>query len=209
MAVAAFLETQLDNEIAYGAAGGPMFKTTILQLSSGYEYRNVEWSQVRGQWDVAYGIRTQAQMDGVRALFMSCMGRATGFRFKDWADYEVPAQQIGSTNGTQTTFQIYKTYAAASGSFTRVINKPVSGSETVRVNGVQITAGAGAGQYQIDYTTGIITLGATLAGTSGHTVVVACQYDVPVRFDSDHFAPKLIDYNVQSWEGIVLVEIRL
>ena len=200
-----FLEIQLDPQVSYGVQGGPMFKTTILTLSSGFERRNIDWSQARGQWDIAYGIRTQSEMDGVRSLFMACMGRAAGFRFKDWGDYNIVQQQIGTTDGATAAFQIYKTYTTIAGSFNRTINKPVAGTVNVWINNVPGVLGT---DFTVDTTTGIITLLAPHVATTGVAISVAAQFDVPVRFDSDHFAPSLVDFNAFDWKDIVIVELR-
>ncbi len=204
---ASFQEVQLDPQVSYGAQGGPMFKTTILTLSSGFERRNIDWAQARGQWDVAYGIKTQNEMDAVRALFMSSQGRAIGFRFKDWGDFNIAAwQTIGTTNGATATFQIFKTYTTIAGSYNRTINKPVAGTINVAVNGVQGVLGT---DYTVDTTTGIVTLLGSHVTSTGQVVAVAAQFDVPVRFDSDHFTPAIVDFNAFDWKDIVLVEVRL
>ena len=42
--MSAFLETpRFPTALAYGARGGPKFKTNIVQLASGREQRNVVW----------------------------------------------------------------------------------------------------------------------------------------------------------------------
>ena len=80
--------------IAYGVTGGPRFMTTIIELMSGHEQRNIGWSHPRGEWDCAHGIKTQAELDAVRAFFYAREGRAHGFLFKDWADCKFNGARI-------------------------------------------------------------------------------------------------------------------
>jgi uncharacterized protein (TIGR02217 family) len=185
-----------------------MFKTTILELSSGREKRNIDWSKVRASYDALHGIKTHEDMDAIRAFFYARQGRAYGFRFKDWGDFEISQQSIGTTDTSTTDFQIFKRYTSGSVNYDRDITKPVEGTVEVWVNSVSIEEGVGGSNFQVDTTTGIITLGSTLAATTGQTVEVDCQFDVPVRFDTDHFAPSHDFYNIESWESIPLLEVR-
>lgn len=203
-----FHEVQFPPAISYGSSGGPQFKTTVLELSSGYEKRNIDWSLVRAAYDVSQGIKTKEDMDVLRAFFYARRGRAYGFRFKDWGDFELAQQEIGATDGSTAAFQIYKTYSSSGTDFDRVITKPVDGTVRVWVNSVEIDEGSGNGEFEVDLTTGIITLGSTHVATSTYPVEVECEFDVPVRFDTDHLDASHDFYNVESWESIPLVEVR-
>lgn len=192
--MAFYEDVRLPVDVERGARGGPGFRTTILPLTSGFEKRNRNWSQVRGKWNVKYGIDSQPNLQGVIDTFYVVGGMADGFRFKDWADYQIgdtltpdisTRQLIGLTDTTTTDFQIFKRYTVGAQSFDRIINKPVSGTTKLWVNNVEINEGAGAGEFTIDTTTGIITLGSTLAAQSATEVEVLCQFDVPVRFAAD------------------------
>ena len=70
-----FDEVRFPDNIAYGATGGPEFATTVVATGSGHEKRNVNWAQARGRWDVASGLKKQAQIDELIAFF-----RARGAR---------------------------------------------------------------------------------------------------------------------------------
>lgn len=181
----AFDNIRLPDDIERGAQGGPRFRTTVITLSSGFERRNRDWEQTRGAWDIGYGLQRKDQFDDVVAFFYARNGRARGFRFKDWLDFQLARQAIGVTDGTNATFQIFRRYTSGTVTFDRLLTKPVAGTVLVWVNGVAITLGAGADEFQVDTTTGIITLGATLAAQTGTTVESQCEFDVPVRFDTD------------------------
>lgn len=123
-----FHEVQFPPKIAYGATGGPEFNTTITTTFGGFEQRNVNWQKARGRWDVSTGIKSKADMDAVIAFFRARFGKAYGFRFKDWSDYQGVGQSIGTGNGSKTEFQLIKTYVSGGETYVREIRKPVNGS---------------------------------------------------------------------------------
>jgi uncharacterized protein (TIGR02217 family) len=71
-----FHEVPFPDNIAYGATGGPEFATTVVATASGHEKRNINWTQARGRWDVASGLKKQAQIDELIAFFRARRGRA-------------------------------------------------------------------------------------------------------------------------------------
>jgi uncharacterized protein (TIGR02217 family) len=71
-----FQEVRFPDNIAYGATGGPEFATTVVATGSGHEKRNVNWSEARGRWDVASGLKKQAQIDELIAFFRARRGKA-------------------------------------------------------------------------------------------------------------------------------------
>jgi len=48
--MADFHEVQFPPDIAYGAVGGPEYRTTVVVTASGREQRNSAWAQARGRW---------------------------------------------------------------------------------------------------------------------------------------------------------------
>lgn len=205
--MASFHEIQFPPDISHGAVGGPGFKTVITTLAGGAEKRNIEWSKAKGAWDVAKGLQTQAQVDVLYEFFYARAGRAYGFRFKDWTDFKVPnlgggPQSMFVTDGSTRPFQMIKTYTDAGGTYVRNIYKPISGTLAVFDNGVPTS------DFAASYTTGIVTLGVTLAGTTGHTISAFVDFDVPVRFDTDDLKITIADVENLAWGQIPLVEIR-
>jgi len=198
----AFHEIRFPEHISYGSSGGPKFKTTIFVSDSGYEQRNIDWSLARSEYDVSHGIKTRAEMEELRAFFYARNGRAHGFRYKDWGDFIAANQVIGIGNGVQTQFQMIKTYISGSQSYGRPLSKLVTGTLTgVTVNGSPAT-------HTVNVDTGIITF----SSAPGNTHVVAVNYvefDVPVRFDTDHLDAEHDFWETQSWPNIPLVELRL
>jgi uncharacterized protein (TIGR02217 family) len=204
---ASFHEVQFPPSISYGASGGPGFKTTILTLASGFEKRNLDWSVARAQYDVAHGLKTQEELNALIKFFYARRGKTYGFRFKDWADYQLPFPGDSipvqmTTDGTTATFQITKIYGDVGNSYSRAITKPVPGTLAVFNNGVLTTA------YAVDTTTGIVTLQSSIYRTTGNAISCTCEFDVPVRFDVDQMKVNIQEYNAFDWQQIPLVEVR-
>jgi uncharacterized protein (TIGR02217 family) len=207
-----FIEAQFPTDIAYKSKGGAGFDTAVFTSVEGFEQRNINWSRSRSEYDIGYGVRTVEDMTTVVDFFMSVMGKAYAFRFKDWADFNMYSQQIGVGDGTTLTFQVIKTYTIVpqSGSnqvYTRIINKPVVGSiGQVLVNSVPISSS----DWSLDCTTGILTFSAGHAPGSGLSVVLSyLEFDVPCRFDVDKLEVAQEAFQAENWQGIKIVEVRI
>lgn len=198
----AFVETRFPADISYGSAGGPEYSTDIIMIQSGYEQRNINWSAARARYNVAYGVRTQPQLDALIAFFRARKGRADGFRFKDWTDYKTTAQTIATGNGSTTVFPLIKTYVSGSTSETRTIAKPVAGTINIYLDGVLQTSGV-----TVSTLTGLVTF--TAAPANGKIITADFEFDVPVRFDTDRLSASLDSYGISSVHDIPLVEIRI
>ena len=98
-------------DIAYGAVGGPEYRTTVVVTASGREQRNSAWAQARGRWNVASGLKKREQVAELIAFFRARKGKAHGFRFKDWTDYQAPARRSAPATAHQS-FQLVKRYPA-------------------------------------------------------------------------------------------------
>jgi len=208
----AFHEVQFPDDISRGAVGGPRFKTNVLTLASGHEQRNIDWSITRGEWDIGYGLRSQSDLDILINFFYAREGRAHGFRFKDWSDFKIgdvdnPTtnnQSIGTGDASDSTWQIYKRYTSGSINYDRTINKIVTGKIVVLLDNV---VKADPGDYSIDLNTGLITFVSPPGGSVD--IQVACEFDVPVRFDVDEMRLNIIMFEIGSWPNISVVEIRV
>ena len=197
-----FVEVQFPPDISYGSSGGPEYATDIVASQSGYEQRNVNWEQARARFNVAHGVKTSAQLDTLIAFFRARKGRAFGFRFKDWTDYQATAVLIGTGDGSTTHFQLAKSYSSGAVTESRVVTKPVSGTVQIYENAVLQTTGV-----TVDMTTGIVNF--TTPPGSGVAITASFEFDVPVRFDTDRLSARLDAYGVHSWLDIPLVEVRV
>lgn len=207
----AFRDVRFPESISYGSTGGPQFNTTILELTSGHEKRNINWSDVRALYNVAYGIKSREEMEQVQHFFMAMLGKAYSFRFKDWMDFDVENLTF-TGDGTNTEFQLYKRYQTGPYFYDRAITKPVPGTVgPVTVNGVlypEDDSGSQAnGTFRVDYTTGKMTI--RPAPANGAVILIgAFEFDVHCRFDTDHFNPAHEFWETMSWPDIPVIEVK-
>ncbi|MFO1152744.1 MAG: DUF2460 domain-containing protein [Rhodospirillales bacterium] len=199
--MSSFHEVQFPPDIAYGAAGGPEYATAIATTAAGYEARNINWSAPRGRWNVAHGLKSRDQVAALIAFFRARKGRGYGFRFKDWTDFQAQNQIIGTGNGTNKVFQLAKTYTSGPVAETRAITKPVAGTVTISRDGDPQPGG-----WSVDTTTGLVTF--NVAPAPDEIVSADFEFDVPVRFDTDHMDISIETYGLAQWAQIPIVEIR-
>ena len=197
-----FAEVQFPPDISYGSSGGPEYTTDLVISTSGYEQRNVNWSQARLRYNVAKGVKNAAQLANLIAFFRARKGRAHAFRFKDWSDYKATGETLGTGDGSSTQFQLVKRYVSGGVQETRAITKPVAGTVQVYRNAVLQTSG-----LSVNASTGVVTF--TTAPANGVLVTASFEFDVPVRFDTDRLEATLDSFGTHSWADIPLVEVRV
>lgn len=195
-----FHEIRFPTDISYGSAGGPEFSTEVIQLSSAHEKRNQNWLYPRERWNVAYGVREQAQLSALIIFFYARRGRAIGFRFKNHDDFEGADEELGMGDGSTQTFQLVKNYISGGETLVRKITKPVDGTVTVYIDSVEQVSG-----WSVDTTTGIVTFSS--APASGEVIAADFEFDIPARFDTDHLPVNFSTYQARSADVPVL-EIR-
>jgi uncharacterized protein (TIGR02217 family) len=208
--VSAFHEVLLPLPFALGASGGPERRVDIVTLGSGRENRNTPWAHGRRRYDIGGAVRTLDQLHDLIAFFEARRGRLHGFRFRDpfdnksCAPSQIPAatnQSLGSGTGTQTLFQLQKSYGAGVEAYLRPITKPVAGSVSIAVNGVAL---APAG-FSVDTVTGQITL--TTPPANGAAITAGFQFDTPVRFDIERLDLSIDAFGAGRAISAPLVEI--
>jgi len=187
-----FIESpRFPNVISKGARGGPRYRVDKTAVRSGAVYRNLVWDWARHEYDAACGVRIASALEVLLYFFHVVGGPSIGFRFKDWLDYKSCIRSatptaldcsIGTGDGSDATWQLYKTYVQGAYSRQRQIRKPVSGTVLVAVAGTLKTETT---QYTVDYTTGIITFTAGNIPTVGQAITAGFEFDVPVYFAED------------------------
>ena len=196
-----FHEVQFPPDISYGASGGPGYLTTVVTTVSGHERRNANWVAARGKWNVAHGLKKREQVAALIAFFRARRGRAYGFRFKDWTDYQALAQPLGQGDGETQTFQLVKIYNSGGEIEVRIITKPIDGTVKIYRNGIEAVSG-----WELDTTTGLVTFAS--APELEEQITADFEFDVPVRFDSDQMDITIETYQLGSWGQIPVLEIR-
>lgn len=192
--------------IAAGATGGPMFATDIVIVEGGKEKRNARWPYPQQMWDVSQGVKTEVQFEWLRAFFITKQGKAHGFPFKDFSDFEVALTEGIATGITSTTFQLAKRYSDGVQTLSRPIRKPLASGFVLKDTGVTLVLTT---DYTLSTSTGIVT---TTAPRTASNLTWSGQFDVPMRFDVDKFQGRIISKHptlgfVYEWDQIPLVEL--
>lgn len=172
----AFYEIQFPTDISLNSGGGPKWKTDVIVFDNGFEQRNQRWSEVRSEYDVAYGVKTRASLQSLIAFFNEMRGRAHGFRFKDWMDFEVTDEPL--TVDGSPTFQLIKKYGNGFNDYTKDITKPIAGGVSIKKNGSSFT------DFSVDSTTGVVTFSASVFSESIVSISHAAQ--ARIQFASAH-----------------------
>jgi uncharacterized protein (TIGR02217 family) len=195
-------------EIGARAEASASFSTQVIETLSGHERRNVSWADARLSFDVAPGIRSEAELRMLLSFFRARMGASIGFRFTDPFDNSSnPAngdpvaidQHIGTGDGITTEFALRKLYGSAPLQQERRITRPVAGSVLVAVNGSTV----------YDWTLahgGLIRFAS--APPTGAAITAGFRFDVPVRFADDRLDIGRATFAAGDISNVVLVEIK-
>lgn len=206
----AFHDIRFPDNIGRGAKGGPRRKTQVVTLDSGREERNASWATSRREFDVAFGVRSNDQLQQVVAFFEARVGQLHAFRFKDWADYksgtasraiDAEDQLLGAGDGVTVAFQLRKHYGDDVSEYWRVIEKPVAGTVRVALGGAEQFSG-----WSVDTSTGVVTFDTPPA--LGVEVTAGFEFDVPCRFDTDSIDTLLDIERNGSISSIPLIEVK-
>ena len=209
----AFHDIRYPTKLSFGSSGGPERRTEIVTLVNGYEERNSPWQDSRRRYDAGAGMRSLDDLAALISFFEARRGQLHAFRWKDWSDYKscrpslavsATDQVIGTGNGTSTTFQLSKTYQSGAQSYTRTIVKPVAGTVKAAINGVgQVTPA----NFTVNVATGVITF--QLPPSAGLVVTAGCEFDVPVRFDTDRISTSIATFQAGEIPAVPVIEVRL
>lgn len=174
--------------ISYGSSGGPETSTAILQLDSGEEQRIGRRARPLRQYDVRYGIKSEADLITLQQFYITRRGPLFGFRYFDWLDFSTDSTHVGTPtavdvnigtgDGTTQTFQLRKKYVDSGSTEYRPLTKPISPTVVVAVNGTPVTTG-----WSVDYTSGLITF--DVAPAIGDIISAGCTFHTPVRFSKE------------------------
>lgn len=229
---------RLNENIERGALGGARFNTSVLQLDSGFEKRNINWSVPISEFDIGFGLLLKFQVDPTDVqldvdelinFFYIVNGKGHSFRMKDWSDFEI-GYENGSTVGISrqflalgdnvtATFQIFKRYTFGSQTFDRTgLTKIVDNNLVVLTKDAvlltKVTSSPGATEYTVDADRGTFTLGAIPQSTGGtgpggeELLEFRCNFDNHVRLDTDDLKINLEMFNAGSWPNVPVTGLR-
>lgn len=196
--------------ISLNSVAGPEFSTEVTETAGGFEKRNQNWSGARLRFNVATGVRTEADYEVLLNFFYGRAGKARGFRFQDWSDFkscgidDTPShddQVLGVGDGASQFFQLRKSYVSGPVTYVRTITRPVAGTVLVGLGGVLQATG-----WTVNADTGLITFDTPPA--AGIAVSAGFVFDIPARFDIDRLEPVHMFRGVVQLPELPVVEIR-
>lgn len=204
-----FVEERFPDCISFGSSGGPGFMTNVVEFDSGIVSVNQEWDSLRARYTVTFENTPPEDIRLVEDFFYVCKGRAIGFRFKDWNDYQIVNQNIAVGDGVTNSWQIFKRYTSGTTIYDRPIYKPLEVSSTgddmqVTVDGVLQTMN---GQVYVNEARGILSFN-TPPPAGAIVKIVYGEFDVPVRFDTDSLDISYDEFRQLSLE-VPLIEIQV
>lgn len=206
--------------VSRGSATGPGFRTSVQKLDGGAENRVGLWSGARHRYNMAKGIRTPEELHAVKEFYMARQGALHSFPVKDPLDHTSNPTDPSYRNaagtqdqpcspsqgdGSNTTFQLVKSYTSGAITLSRPITKPTSGTISVWVNSVLQTETT---HYTLDYSTGVLTFLVAIADT--HDVEWSGNFHVEGRFEeqTDEWLQASVDgFDYSSIPSIGVIEI--
>ncbi len=178
-----FDNVRLPLDIERGVKVSPEFAVSKVRLSNGFSRSLLRQNFAAREWNIAFGLQGLTGVvaqEGILAIYNFYMARGgtlNTFRMRDWLDYQLVQEVIGTGDGIEFQFQIQVTHTDF-GSFARVqeITKPSNDAAdtttAVRVNAV---AQVESTDFDIDYITGIMTFladGANIPLTDTSMIVI-------------------------------------
>lgn len=174
-----FIDTRLLDRANAGFTGGPNFNTRVTSLANGSENRNAEWSMPHYKWTADYTLLDPQDQNEIMHAHVVARGMLHTFRSKDWNDFKIRLQSLGSGDGGSAPRQLVKTYTFGPSTYVRDILLPIAPTLHVTADGAPLSV-------TVDDETGLITPVSTWP--SGQAIVVAyCEFDCKVRFDADWY----------------------
>lgn len=180
----------------------PMFATMIQESVSGRENRISLMSYPKWKFSLRYSVLRDTpnvsspaapfdELKKLLGLFLKNMGSKTAFAYSDPNDSAVTDMQFGVGNGSQTAFQLTRTYGAGFTFAEPVMN--LNGAVTnIKDNGGVV----GGGNYSVG-ATGIVTF--NTAPLAGHALAWTGNYFYRVRFLQDAMGFK--EFMQSLWEA--------
>jgi uncharacterized protein (TIGR02217 family) len=201
VAIEGFHDVLFPETISYGTKGGPEFLTRILTLGSGHESRAQKWEKARANYNAAYGLRGQTDLDTLLAFFYARRGKAYSFPFKDRRDYSITNQNIGTGDAGTVTFDLKKTYSDGTYTYDRINILPVVATVKIYFDGEEQTSG-----WSVDREAATVTF--TSPPGEGVAITADFEFHVLVRFGTDSISQTIEVGAHGRPDDIPLVEVR-
>lgn len=200
-----FRAIRLPIRIAFGAQGGPAFRTVVSTQESGDEAREATVDKGLGRWTISYIGKLEDAWSEFQDFFYIVGGPRDSWMFWDPLDHACSRAQaylepIGG-DSPPADFQMWKRRTIGAYTYDQKIVLPRTDKTTVD----------GTGTYSVSATTGVITV----VSGANPTGFLCDWFDKLCRFGDDHLvqtidnkSPRLDEFIV-NYAGIPIVEIPL
>jgi uncharacterized protein (TIGR02217 family) len=178
------------------------YSTDVIVTDGGYRITNSRWAYPLHtfEFNLSPGYREDdAALDAFIDLFHAAGGAAGVFRFHYWRDLPAVGEALGTGNGSETEFQLYRNYTRDGVTRQRKITRPIEGSVTVYSNGTPVAAA-------VDYDTGVVIF--TPAPPNGAALTADFENDIPVAFADDELEILGLTAHLDQPVSIVIEEQR-
>jgi uncharacterized protein (TIGR02217 family) len=202
-----------DRVIAAGVRGKNIRRNERNTQINGAGYINVVWDQTLREFEIGFRPMLREAWQDIETLQEITDGGASGFLMQDPKDFRVDAGGGVVTALTSGTYQMWKRYTHAASSRTkdRKITRPRAAGLVVNVSGVPIDDTGSPAGYDLDVTTGILTISSAPAAAA---VTWTGLFYVPVNFMSDYIDWTMLrpasdeDQRLLAGPSVILQEIR-
>lgn len=170
---------------AFGCTCTIDYEVDIAANQGGYEQRNGVWANPLRPYDASYAVKSESDFIAVRNHFHMMRGSLYSFPLQDPVDYRVEQAQgiVTPVSGTVNQFTLSKRYGDSPYQYDRLIERPQLGFITVYSSSSPLVIGISAGNYSVNYSTGVITLLPTQSKSIlTHTVGATHQFTVSPAF---------------------------
>jgi len=197
--------------IGFGSMSQSNWNKRRVTTPAGYQQVNQLFDRALMRFNVASGIRSLDDCHELIRFFNVMQANDATVLFLDKTDFKscAPLQVaafgdsvIGTGNGSQTVFPVYKRYSAGGLNYDRRITRLMTGTVKSGVDGVEKTITV---HWTVDLNTGTITY--LTPPPNGHSVTAGFHFYVPVDFVDSSLDWVLDKFRSGTLDGINLEEI--
>lgn len=196
-------------DISYGSVSGWGFDHSVVETGSGFTEYVAHHSDMRHVFDVAWGVKSWADAARIKDFYAARGGLSNSFLFVDPFDHNTSSAPYSPGGGTptgddvvvvpdatasQATFQLIKRYTNGGIEHIRTIRHPAEDGDVLVYGGAAVAAPiikvngstkTETTDYTIDYSTGIVTMGAGDLLVENDVVTAGFSFYERVRFGAE------------------------
>lgn len=191
------LDAYLEPCPGYGWEGTPRFRTNIVPLDNGDEFRNGDWIEARHEFVAPFENIEVAAARLIRKMFYVARGMLHAFRLVDEIDHDATDEVFGAGDGTTTLFQLNKISEVDGATYTRNVYA-LPAVPVLKVNGVATT------DFDVNLRTGQVRF--DVAPAAAAQLTWSGAFDIWVRFATDTIPQAIDDLDAVNGQ-VTLIEV--